>query len=565
MAASNNPDLHHFKIFHKLVSDLPMIFYALDEDWIFTLSEGKGLEAIDLKPGQVLGLCAKDVYHDQPDVLESLSRAFQGEVIHTEFHLGELYLENFIVPIYSSSNKIEGVIGAAINITQRKIIELNLEKSQQMQQAIIDSIPGMLYLYNENGELVFWNKTHELLTGYTSSELDHFPLSSWYKDDPESLQRVTDGLSTTTLNGYGEAEANLRLKNGTKIPFYFTACPLKIEDQNYFVGIGIDISRQKTAEDALLLMNHTLEDKVASRTNELSQSNEELTALNEEMMAMNEELTAANEEITAMNEELSESNERIIEMKDYLVESEKLAALGALVAGVAHEVNTPLGVGITASSHISNIADELMTKIADPNFDQAALVDYLADIRKAALIIEKNLSRAGKLTHSFKQLSVDQISEPKRVFNVGEYLEEILISLSPSFKKTNIQIKTEYKETIFLNGSPGAFAQIITNLLMNSLSHAYKQYEHGIINIKLEYEQDHVKITFSDDGHGMTPETLSKIYEPFFTTRRDLGGTGLGLAIVYSIITQQFSGTIQCTSKLEVGTTFTIILSQGGN
>ena len=181
------------------------------------------------------------------------------------------------------------------------------------------------------------------------------------------------------------------------------------------------------------------------------------------------------------------------------------------------------------------------------------------------MIIEKNLSRAGKLTHSFKQLSVDQISEPKRVFNVGEYLEEILISLSPSFKKTNIQIKTEYKETIFLNGSPGAFAQIITNLLMNSLSHAYKQYEYGIINIKLEYEQDHVKMTFSDDGHGMTAETLSKIYEPFFTTRRDLGGTGLGLAIVYSIITQQFSGTIQCTSKLEVGTTFTIILSQGGN
>ncbi len=100
---------------------------------------------------------------------------------------------------------------------------------------------------------------------------------------------------------------------------------------------------------------------------------------------------------------------------------------------------------------------------------------------------------------------------------------------------------------------------------MNSLSHAYKQYEYGIIKIKLEYEQDHVKMTFSDDGHGMTAETLSKIYEPFFTTRRDLGGTGLGLSIVYSIITQQFSGTIQCTSKLEVGTTFTIILSQGGN
>lgn len=565
MAVSNNPDLHNFKIFQNLVSDLPMIFYALDEHWIFTLSDGKGLEQLGLKPGQVLGLCAKDFYHDQPDIIEGLSRAYEGEIIHTELHLGELYLENFIVPIYSSSNKIEGVIGAAINITQRKTIELNLKKSQQMQQAIIDSVPGMLYLYNENGELVFWNKAHELLTGYTSSELDHFPLSRWYKDDPESLQQVTDGLSATTINGYGEAEANLQLKDGTKIPFYFTACPIKIEDQNYFVGIGLDISKQKEAEDALLLMNRTLEEKVTLRTTELSQSNEELTALNEEIMAMNEELTAANEEITAMNEELNESNEKIIEMKDYLVESEKMAALGGLVAGVAHEVNTPLGVGITASSHINNMVDELMTKITDPNFDLATLIDFLKDIQKASLIIEKNLSRAGKLTHSFKQLSVDQTSEPKRIFNVGEYLEEILISLSPSFKRTNIQIKTEYQGNILLNGSPGAFAQIITNLLMNSLSHAYKKNDHGVIKIKLEQVKDSVKMTFSDDGHGMTAETLSKIYEPFFTTRRDLGGSGLGLAIVYTIITQQFSGTIKCSSKLEVGTTFTMILTQGGD
>lgn len=579
MTLPNIPDLSNFKIFQNLVSDLPMIFYALDESWNFTLSDGKGLEDLNLKPGQVLGLNAKDVYRDYPDIIDALSRAYQGEIVHVEHILGNLHLENFIIPIYSTSRKIEGVIGATINISERKSIEFSLHKTQQLQQAIIDCVPGMLYLYNEDGELIFWNKSHETITGYSSTELEHFPLSRWYKDDPESFKLVTTGLADTAQKGFGEAEANLQTKDGRKIPFYFTACPIAIEGENYFVGIGIDISTRKKAEDELHIINQTLEKRIEERTSELRQANEELTAFNEEMiamndeltganeemMAMNEELTAANEEITAINQELSESNEKIIEMKDYLVEAEKMAALGGLVAGVAHEVNTPLGVSITASSHLSDLTDELMIKINETNFDQATLMDYLKDIQKVALIIEKNLTRAGKLTQSFKQLSVDQTSEPKRIFNVGKYLEEILISLSPSLKKTNIKIETQYKDDILLNGSPGAFSQIITNLLMNAISHAYDQHEPGTIKIKIEKDQNNIKMTFADDGHGIDPQTLSKIYEPFFTTRRDLGGTGLGLSIVYSIITQQFSGTIQCKSKLGVGTTFTMILTQGGN
>ena len=180
-------------------------------------------------------------------------------------------------------------------------------------------------------------------------------------------------------------------------------------------------------------------------------------------------------------------------------------------------------------------------------------------------IIEKNLTRAGKLTHSFKQLSVDQTSEPKRQFNVGDYLEEILISMGPTFKKTSIKIETTYEKNIFFYGSPGAFAQIITNLLMNALYHAYGTNDKGLIQINLEKINDNLTVTFTDDGCGMDAHTLSKIYEPFFTSKRDFGGTGLGLSIVYSIITQQFSGTIDCTSQLGVGTTFKIILSQGGH
>ena len=214
------------------------------------------------------------------------------------------------MPVFSSQGKVEGIIGATIDITERKKAELNLLKTQELQQAIFDSVPGMLYLYDAKGELNLWNKAHEAITGYTHEELDHFNLANWYKDDPESLQAVTVGLSVAEKNGYGEAEANLQRKDGTKIPFYFTACPVEIDHEHYFVGIGIDISKQKKAEEELISFNKTLEDKVVLRTNELhvankelTHANEELTAVNEEMFAMNEELTATNEEMTAMNEE----------------------------------------------------------------------------------------------------------------------------------------------------------------------------------------------------------------------------------------------------------------------
>lgn len=571
MFSSKNANLSNFKIFQNLVSNLPMIFYALDENWLFTLSDGKGLTNLGLQPGQVVGLSAKEMYQDYPDIIEAIEKAYRGISVRYEHQLGNLYIENFVMPVYSTEGKIEGIIGATIDITERKKAEFDLNKTQRLQQAIIDSVPGMLYLYNSNGELSLWNKAHESITGYSHEELDHFKLENWYIDDPDSLKAVTLGLSDTEAKGFGVAEANLRTKNGTKIPFYFTACPVEIDSEHYFVGVGIDISARKKAEEELLQLNKTLEEKVVLRTNELHQTNqelimanEEMTAVNEEMFAMNEELTAANEEMTAMNEELIESNEKIMQMKNYLVESEKMAALGGLVAGVAHEVNTPLGVGITASSHLVDVTKELMTKISDENFNKEEILDYLEDIRKASMIIEKNLSRAGKLTQSFKQLSVDQTSEPKRTFNVGHYLEEILITLSPTLKKTKIEIQTDYDEKILFNGPPGAFAQIITNLVMNSIYHAYKANEHGIINIKLKYDNSKLKIIYSDDGCGMNAHTLSKIYEPFFTTRRDLGGTGLGLSVVYSIVSQQFNGTIECSSELEIGTTFTIILSQGG-
>lgn len=544
-------NIDSYQLFSKLITHMPLVFYILDKDWVFLFSDGQGLQNLGLRPGEVVGRSAREMYQEYPETIRALEIAYSGKHYKHEIAINGLFLENYVAPFYNKDGEIEGVIGASIEVTERKLSEIELDKTRILHEALMDSIPGMIYLYNEQGELIFWNKWHETLTGYTKEELYHRALMDWYKGDPDSQQAVIKGLEKATVMGFGEAEANLQCKDGTKIPFYLTACPLTIDGNNYFVGIGVDITPRVEAEKKLLLLNRTLEEKVEERTIELQEVNKDLKAANEELMAMNQEMQA-------MNEELNASNNQLISMQNFLVESEKMAALGGLVAGVAHEVNTPLGIGVTAATHLMDISNELIALNNSKPLTSDDILPYLEDIDKASQIIFKNLNRAAQLIKSFKQLSVDQSTEPKRKFEIGSYIDEVLISLSPSLKKTKIKIITNCPEPIIMNGYPGAIAQIITNLVMNSLKHGYPPDDPGHIHIETTLQDSMIQIIFSDDGLGMEEQTLNRIYEPFFTTNRGGGGTGLGLSIVYSIVTQQYEGSIRCISQLGQGTTFKI-------
>ncbi len=514
-----------------------MIFYVLDVNGKFLLSDGKGLQEIGLRPGQVVGMSAYELYQSHPDIIEAIERAYRGENCKYDHELNGYFLENYVAPYYNEAGNIAGIVGATIDCTERHLNEVELAKANALSAALIESAPGIMYLYNENGELVFWNKSHETITGYSAEELQNFPLMNWYLDDPVSQEAVTKGLENTLKTGFGQAEATLRCKDGTKKPMYFTASPVIIDGKNYFVGVGVDITTRINAENKLQELNHTLEDKIQLRTQELQDSNEELAIANEELLATNQQLTT---------------------MQSYLVESEKMAALGGLVAGVAHEVNTPIGIGLTASSHLTDIASELLTLREQRPLTDEDIAKFLEDIEKASQIIYKNLNRAANLVQSFKKLSVDQCTEPRREFDIGAYIDEILLSLSPSLKKSQIKIEMIYPEKIFVNGYPGSIAQIITNLVMNSIKHAYRPGDYGIIQIEITRKDAMIQIRFQDDGIGMDEHTLSKIYDPFFTTNRSGGGTGLGLSIVYSIVTQQYEGSIKCTSQPGKGTAFII-------
>lgn len=325
----------------------------------------------------------------------------------------------------------------------------------------------------------------------------------------------------------------------------------------------------RTIAETELKKNRTfLEAMIDNRTFDLKKSNLELkTEITERKRAENEvrrlnvELEHLVEERTQQyvkaNKSLQESLENLKLTQNQLVQSEKMASLGNLVAGVAHEINTPLGVGVTAASFLEDKTRRFIKSNPESDLPDD-LRKYLEITSEATSMISTNLNRAADLINSFKQVAVDRSSKKRRRFNFGENIKELLTSLKPHIKRTNHIINVNCPEGLIIDNYPGVFSQIFTNLIMNSLIHGFDNIENGEITFNISQDKDLI-IEYIDDGVGMEPETLSKIYDPFFTTKRNTkGGTGLGMHIVYNLIVQSMGGKIECLSKPGEGTKFII-------
>lgn len=256
--------------------------------------------------------------------------------------------------------------------------------------------------------------------------------------------------------------------------------------------------------------------------------------------------------------ELNESLENLKHTQDYLVQTEKMVALGGLVAGVAHEVNTPVGVGVTAASYLQDKTKELYELHKQGAITRSALNKYINLAIESTSIVLSNMERAAALIHSFKQVAVDQSSEELRVFNIKQYIGEILISVHSKFAKTPYKIEVICLHEFSINSYPGALSQVLTNLLMNSLIHGFDGVDYGTITIEAIKKGENVCFLYQDSGCGISEENIAHIYDPFFTTKRGQGGSGLGLQIVYNLVTQTLCGKIQCQSVLGEGTKFAI-------
>jgi len=300
-----------------------------------------------------------------------------------------------------------------------------------------------------------------------------------------------------------------------------------------------------------------LEKQVNERTEELKTANDLLEKQQEELQEVNILLEEQNEELVQQKEELQSTLENLQKTQEQLIESEKMAAIGGLVAGVAHEINTPVGIGITA---ISNLVDDVQKMAGLYEKDLISRKEFKGFLESAydtAKLIQKNLERTAALVQSFKQVSADQASEQQRVFALKEYLNDILLSLRPKFREKNITFKIECDDKLQLNSFPGIYAQIFTNLLLNSLQHGFPEKDTGTIGIKTDINKEWLKIRYTDDGAGISKKDLPHIFEPFYTSDKHRG-TGLGLNIVYNLVRQRLHGTITCESEPEKGVLFKI-------
>ncbi len=244
-----------------------------------------------------------------------------------------------------------------------------------------------------------------------------------------------------------------------------------------------------------------------------------------------------------------------------LVQQEKLASLGQLVAGVAHEVNTPVGVALAASTQITDEVDRFDGVIASGQLPRAELADFMATLRELAELLARNCLRAGGLIQSFKAVAADRGNDERRRFDLRAYVEDIVKTLEPTLNQSQVTLRIEGDHRPSIDSYPGVLSQVIINLVTNALTHAFEPERAGVITIRVGLrDAAHAEVIISDDGKGIAPEVLPKIFDPFFTTRRGSGGTGLGLHIVHNLVTGPLAGSISVESAPAAGTAFLIVL-----
>ncbi|MDQ7042043.1 MAG: DUF3365 domain-containing protein [Sulfurimonas sp.] len=259
--------------------------------------------------------------------------------------------------------------------------------------------------------------------------------------------------------------------------------------------------------------------------------------------------------------ELEESLKTLENTQNKLIETEKMSALGSLVAGVAHEINTPLGISITGITHIKSETQGVLKSLNENSLGKNALVEYLNVVDEMSASMYLSLRNAANLIRSFKQVAIDQHTEDKRDFNLNAYFDEFLLSMHNKLKHTKIKVINEIDKNIEINTYAGIFSQAWTNFIMNSLIHGYEDASsEGKIHIKGWIESEHLHLTYEDDGKGIEEKNLQKVFDPFFTTKLGEGGSGLGLNIIYNLIKHKLKGEIYCESHINQGVKMIIII-----
>jgi len=277
-------------------------------------------------------------------------------------------------------------------------------------------------------------------------------------------------------------------------------------------------------------LNRSLEQRVQERTEELNQ------VITEQQHT---------------NLKLRNTLEQLHNTQAKLVESEKMAALGALVAGVAHEINTPVGVSITGVSYFLELCKKIQISYENNQITRGELNHFINSSSDVGNTIFNNLKKTSQLINSFKQIAINSSYDDNKHIKIKEHIEETVLSLYEIIKNKNITIQVDCEDSLLITGNPSAYTHIITHLIMNSYMHGFENKTSGNINIKVKKQAKDILLIYTDNGKGVPKENLAKIFDPFFTTNRIAGASGLGLNVIYNLVTNTLNGTIECSSEAE--------------
>jgi PAS domain S-box-containing protein len=418
------------------------------------------------------------------------------------------------------------------NIARLNQSEISLRASETKFISMFQYSPVPLSVMRLRDELIF-EVNDSLLTqfGFAHDEfVGQTPLGlRLWLHEPEHEPY----LALLTSQGYVERlEVQMRHKDGRILFCLLSARLFDADGENMAIFSPIDVTHQREIEQQIRELNTQLEERVRQRTAKLERS----------------------------NLELADAIESLKNAQGELLRSEKMAALGSLVAGVAHELNTPIGNSVTVSSTLNEWIQKMSEELAGPKPSRNVLVAGVAACVSGAEILVRNLDRAAELVMSFKQVAVDQSSNQRRSFDLRQSIEEVLLTLGPMYMKTQFKLEQHLAPNISMDSYPGALGQVITNFVTNALAHAFDGRTSGIMKIETRKLDGFAEIVFSDDGVGIPDKYLERVFDPFFTTKLGQGGSGLGMHIVYNLVNGVLGGKIGLTSKVGEGTQITLTL-----
>ena len=429
--------------------------------------------------------------------------------------------------------KPDQFVAAFMNITERKRAESALHDSEMKLEAIFNASPAAMSVADANNDFrtvsvnMAWERQfrrqRQDVLGQNAQDM-----GLWA--DPADRDRFIAALSNS--DSVNDMEAELLTGDGQRLLCVISSLITEIHGNRLQLMMAVDITERRRIENEIQALNVELEERVARRTEQLSGANAELAA----------------------------SLESLHRAQDELLRTEKLASLGALVAGIAHELNTPIGNAVTVASTLVDLQKKFFTQI-ETGLSRAVLKEFVDDVGEAGQILDRNLHRAVELVGSFKQLAVDQSSYQRRSFDLHGLVHEILLAMGPAVRKTSYTVCDDVQPGLVLDSYPGPLGQILMNLINNALIHAFEGKETGTVRIQAQaLEPGLVIVSVSDDGRGIPVEHQKRIFDPFFTTRLGQGGSGLGLHIVFNLVVDLLGGRIDVASEPGKGSVFSMRL-----